>query len=377
MKYVCATLLVGLLLTLALGAPAYAHGEPPHPPPDQRDQAPEQEHFYAGLIAARDGQWELAEQELLTARALGMPEDAVQAALDNGIAIQARMLRWLRRGTYAFVGWLAVLGTLFLLGVLLSRMTLAATRAPLEHQSSIAHEPRRNAKRRGGGTILCISSRDFAWLRGFSTGALAGQRPAGIGHIVRTLYRAVVIIASLYFYISLPLLILVAPAGTATFFYVFFLAIGRIPVQLMLIICAYTVYAAYAIVRSILNRPTDEHPGRALSRVEAPGLWALAEEVARRVGARPIDAITLTPGTEVALVERGRLLKKLRGTGRRRLILGLGALSRHAAEPAQGHPGPRVRPLLQPRHCRRKRRAACPPLDLPHGPPPRRHRADP
>src|SRR5205823_1728197 len=60
---------------------------------------------------------------------------------------------------------------------------------------------------------------------------------------------------------------------------------------------------------------------------EAPQLWALAEEVAARVGTRPIDAIYITPVADIAVTERGSLLKKLRGTGQRCLILGLGALN--------------------------------------------------
>lgn len=259
MKYVCATVLAALLLALVFSTPAaYAHDDSRFTPA-RREQAPTQR--------LRD--WPVQVQP---------PQDED--------ATQALMRLWLRRGTLLFVGWLAVLAALFLIGVLLSRVTLAALSGP-----------------RGGGR------RDIA------------------GGIVRSLYRAVVIIASLYFYLSLPLLVPIAAAATATFFYLFLVVIGRIPVQLMLIICAYTVYAAYTVVRGILGRPAADAIGRSLSRVEAPGLWALAEEVARRVCARPIDAIAITPGTEVAVVEGGSLWQRLRGAGRRRLILGLGALS--------------------------------------------------
>jgi Zn-dependent protease with chaperone function len=44
------------------------------------------------------------------------------------------------------------------------------------------------------------------------------------------------------------------------------------------------------------------------------------------VGTRPVQAIYITPGAEIVILERGGLLKKLRGAGQRCLILGLGAL---------------------------------------------------
>jgi Zn-dependent protease with chaperone function len=83
---------------------------------------------------------------------------------------------------------------------------------------------------------------------------------------------------------------------------------------------------AYVLIRSVFFRLKEEEPGRLLSRAEASPLWALAESVAQAVHTRPVDVIYVTPGVEVGVSERGSLLKKLRGAGQRRLILGLGAL---------------------------------------------------
>jgi Zn-dependent protease with chaperone function len=69
-----------------------------------------------------------------------------------------------------------------------------------------------------------------------------------------------------------------------------------------------------------------EDPGRILPREEAPQLWALAERVADRVGTRPADIIYLTPGTQVAVTERGGIGEQVSGHVHRGLILGLGAL---------------------------------------------------
>ncbi|MCP4537572.1 MAG: M48 family metalloprotease [Chloroflexi bacterium] len=87
-----------------------------------------------------------------------------------------------------------------------------------------------------------------------------------------------------------------------------------------------TIYTLIAIVRSIFTRVKDEDPGHVLSRDEAPQLWSLAEDVAERVGTRPVDAIYVVPAPNIAVTERGGLVQKLRGAGQRCLILGLGTL---------------------------------------------------
>jgi Zn-dependent protease with chaperone function len=73
-------------------------------------------------------------------------------------------------------------------------------------------------------------------------------------------------------------------------------------------------------------RVKEGEPGRSLPPEQAPELWALTADVARRVGTRPIEAIYITPGTEIAVTERGSLPGKLMGRGQRCLILGLGVL---------------------------------------------------
>lgn len=243
-------------------------------------------HYFAGLVAAEDGQWEKAERELLLAQKLGMPAEDVQKALDSGIASQARFYRWLRRGAYLLGGWVAGLGVLFLAGLLLSRVTLAAVQRP---------QPAAQ----------------------FETGS--GER------LIRATYGVVIAITSLYFYLSIPLVIALVLAGAGSIFYVF-LVVGRIPIQLAVALGLATLYTLIAIVRSVFTRVKDTELGRPLSRGEAPYLWMLTEEVARRVGTRPVEAIYVTPAPEVGVVERGGLLKQLRGLGQRCLILGLGAL---------------------------------------------------
>jgi Zn-dependent protease with chaperone function len=242
-------------------------------------------HFYAGLMAAEDGDWQKAETELIRARELGADPEMVQEILDDGVSGQAQQDRLVRGLLYTVVGWLVGIGVLFVVGSLLSWLTLTAvTRNPSPTQTT------------GGESFI------------------------------RSLYRVVIALSSLYFYLSIPFLILIVVAAGGGLLYLIF-SVGRVPVRLVAFIAIAVLYTLYAIVRSIFTRVKEQEPGRPLPREDAPALWALTEEVAQRVNTRPVDAIYLTPGTEIAVTEGGGILKKLRGQGHRRLIVGLGVLN--------------------------------------------------
>jgi Zn-dependent protease with chaperone function len=57
-----------------------------------------------------------------------------------------------------------------------------------------------------------------------------------------------------------------------------------------------------------------------------PRLKAVLQEVAKRIGTRPVDSVFLTPGTEVAVFERGGMAKQLSGRAERCLVLGIAVL---------------------------------------------------
>ncbi len=243
-------------------------------------------YYIAGLIAADDGRWEEAERKLLRSQELGMPAEQVQGALDTGIRTQARMWRALRWAGYTLATWVVALILLTLVGVLLSKLTLATVQRTQTSGS-------------------------------FEIGP--GER------LLRGIYRLVIALTSLYFYVSIPLLILVVLAATLGILYLFFVA-GRVPLRLAAIIGLTGLYTLYAIIRSLFVRIKEPEPGRPLSQEEAPGLWSLAAQVADRLGTRPVEAIYVTAAPEIAVTERGRLWQKLRGLGQRCLVVGLGAL---------------------------------------------------
>ena len=243
-------------------------------------------HYFSGLLAANDRKWEKSESELLYSQQLGMPADAVQHALNNGIARNAMIIRFLRWSGIATVFWLLGLGVLFVTGAYLSRATMQALNT-LEPAVDFQVRPRERK--------------------------------------IRLIYRFVITVLSVFFYISIPFAILLLLVVVGGAFYIFFL-IGSIPIQLALILVIMLFASLFAIVRSLFSRMKDVPLGRALKRIDAPELWALVEDVARKLNVKPVDAIYVTPWAGIAVYERGSILQKLRGTGKRNLILGMGAM---------------------------------------------------
>lgn len=142
---------------------------------------------------------------------------------------------------------------------------------------------------------------------------------------LRGIYRAVLGLGALYYYVSLPV---VAAAVLVTFGGAIYLsfAVGHVPIKLVLIAFVVGAASLFALVKSLFVRVKDEDPGLRLKWEQAPKLKAVVDEVAKRVGTRSVDTVFVTPGTELAVFERGGYLARLRGQGRRCLIIGRGVL---------------------------------------------------
>jgi Zn-dependent protease with chaperone function len=243
-------------------------------------------HYFAGLVMATDGKWEDAEAELRYSEQLGMSPAVVENALAGGISRNALLARFLRGGVIGLVIWLLGLGILFIAGNFLSKATMKALN---QIQPATTFQIKPEERR------------------------------------IRTIYRMLINVLSFYFYISIPFVILSLLLLVGGAFYIFLL-IGTIPIQLSLILAVTLLASLFAIARALFSRTKDIPPGRQLYKKDAPELWRLVEDVARKLNIRPIDAIYLTPGTDIAVNEKGGLLRKLRGAGRRNLILGMGML---------------------------------------------------
>ncbi|NUP07172.1 MAG: M48 family metalloprotease [Polyangiaceae bacterium] len=143
---------------------------------------------------------------------------------------------------------------------------------------------------------------------------------------VRRAYRVVLWLACVLFYLTLPILVASTIALAIGLFYVF-MAIGRIPIQIMLVVGLVAIVTVFSTLKSLFVKVDDSDPGERIDLSKHPKLDALLEEVAKKVGTRKVDTVFLTPGTELAVFERGGLGARLRGAQVERcLILGAAVL---------------------------------------------------
>ena len=242
-------------------------------------------HYYSALLAAADEEWITAEREILQAEKLGLPHDATQAFLDSGVGSRARVWHY----TYYSLGVVAVwaLGLLFLFltGKFMSRVTL---------RSIETEDPNQPASR--------------------------------AQMTLRQWYRRLINVAGLYYAISMPVVMFLVIAVAASITYGFIM-LGRIPIKLILLLGIGALITIYKMIRSLFSKIEKEDPGRALNVDEAPRLWDLTRNVASTVQTRAIDEIRVTPGTELAVYEKGTFRERSNDKAKRILILGVGCLN--------------------------------------------------
>jgi len=243
-----------------------------------------QTHYFSAVAEAIDDHWIRAEREIRQAQRMGLPQEVAQRFLDSGVS--SRATGW-RVALYSLVAaglWAAGMGLLFGVGFALSKVTMrqAGKADPTE---------------------------------GISGGE---QR-------LRRIYRLVLNITGVYYYISLPVVLVMVVVTTGAVTYGF-LVIGWIPIKLLIILGIGAVMTIWAMGKSLFLRVPQEDPGRSLAREEAEGLWRLTGEVAQALGTRPIDEIRITPGTDLAVYEKGTWREKLQNQARRVLILGTAVL---------------------------------------------------
>ena len=143
---------------------------------------------------------------------------------------------------------------------------------------------------------------------------------------LKSLYRKIISIAGIYYYISQPVVIFLVIAATVGAI-LFFLWIGRIPIKIIIVLLFIGAASIFYMIKSSVTRVKAEDPGRALDEAEAPGLWKLVRDVADTVKTRPVNEIRITHGTELAVYERGSFRAKLSDQAERILILGTANLN--------------------------------------------------
>jgi Zn-dependent protease with chaperone function len=246
---------------------------------------------YLGAIhAGMQGDPRLARLRLDRAKAAGLPDEAYHkllAALEDapGTGTGATGVLWI--ALWGFVAWIAVLGALLAAGYSLSRSTLKAV-----------GQVTRATRSAGAGT--------------------ARERS------LRRLYRGVLLLCGAYFYLSIPILLLMIVAAGGGAIYAF-LAMGMIPIKLVLLIGIVVIATIGAILRGLFVRAAPGSLGHRVDLDRQPRLRALLDEVAAKVGTRPVDAVYLTPGTDMGVTERAGLWSSMRDSRvERNLIMGIG-----------------------------------------------------
>lgn len=150
-------------------------------------------------------------------------------------------------------------------------------------------------------------------------------RATGADAQLRHVYRLVLWACCAYYYLSMPILLaLVLGAGGGLLYGMF--VIRQVPVKLALLVVMIVGVSAWSILKSLFVRRHDEDPGVRLDLDHHPALRKILEDVAARVGTRPVDSVYMTPRTEIGVFERGSLLRKVGARTERCLILGAGAL---------------------------------------------------
>lgn len=242
--------------------------------------------YFKGLKKLKKSDYQGAEESLRKAEELGMPTDSVAAFLKAAIDNQQWVWEYAAIVGYVVAGWLFGLVLLFGLGKVLSSLTL----------------------------------------RSVAQGAAAVASP--FDRVLRFIYRGVIGVAGIYYYLSLPIVLVIAIAVPLSLGYAAlmlpYLNIGLIIIVLVVGSCG--VLTAISGIRTAFVRVKEFDYGRPCTAAEAPALWSLVKDVAKKVGTRPVDEIRIVPSADIAVVELGGLLRRSLNKGKRVLILGVGAM---------------------------------------------------
>jgi tetratricopeptide (TPR) repeat protein len=249
---------------------------------------PESEYapYFNGLRKLKEHDWKAAEDAFRTAQQRGIPTDSVAAFLKAAIDNQKWVWEYAAITGYVIAGWLVGLGLLFLVGKTLSRLTL----------SSID---------RRGPEVASFTDR-----------------------LLRAAYRGIVGLAGIYYYLSLPVVLLLAIAVPLSLGYAClmlpYVNLGLIAI--VLVVGLGGVLTALSGIRTAFVRVQAFKVGQIVTPEAAPRLWKVARDAAARVGTRPIDEIRVIPSADIAVVELGGMIRRACNRGKRVLILGVGAL---------------------------------------------------
>jgi Zn-dependent protease with chaperone function len=247
-------------------------------------------HYYNSFILASEEKWKDAKSEILIAKEKGLPQEDVDRFLDSGINNEIYKINGMIYFGIILGIWILGLLILFLVGKLFSKLTLNAIEK---------------------NNLETSSAKPGGWLR------------SG--------YKTLISAGGFYYYISLPIILVLVIALTMGIIYLF-LIVGTIPIKLTIILIIAAGATIFGMIRSLLVKVDYTDPGRELKTEEAPDLYHLTTEVAQLMGTRPIDEIRITPLNDLAVYEKGTWREKMNDKGKRILILGTSVLNNFKKE---------------------------------------------
>jgi Tfp pilus assembly protein PilF/Zn-dependent protease with chaperone function len=243
-------------------------------------------HYYFAIHQMQDGNWRGAEESLRQAEALGMDRESVGQMLRMAIDNQKWVWEFAWITLFILAGWAIGLMLLFVAGKMLSALTL------------------RSLHRKDAG-VASFSDR-----------------------VLRRAYRLIVNLAGIYYFLSLPVVVLMSIAVPLALGYALLMVpyLNLLLAAGVLILGIGGIMTALSGIRAAFVRVRPFEMGYTVSPKEWPEIWEIAGEVADKVGTRVVDEIRVVPSAQLAVVERGSTWQRMRDRGHRVLILGVGSL---------------------------------------------------
>ncbi|WP_394849226.1 tetratricopeptide repeat protein [Pendulispora brunnea] len=119
-------------------------------------------------------------------------------------------------------------------------------------------------------------------------------------------YQGVLWLSSVYFYLSLPILLgLCGSAGVLVFIEYGTGTDSWAPFLSVATVTLFTLAAVGKAIWGIAFPPASEDPGEPMDLASEPKWRALLEDVAHRMGTRPVDRVFLTKGATFGITHRG------------------------------------------------------------------------
>ncbi len=254
------------------------------------DESSWETQLFTAIAAGFRGEFEDARRALDRAHEAGL-EDATYEVFSKEFSemladAEPPVLRYGKQFGWVWLLWIGLAAGLIAAGIALSRMTLSEANRVLTNPEASAH---------------ATESR------------------------LHKAYATVLWLTCAFYYLSVPLVLLSLVALGAGII-LMFLYIGHMPIKFAVIVVVVVCGSVFAVIKSFFAKASDSAPGLALDLSEAPGLRQTLDEVAAKVGTRPVDHVYLEVGADIAVFERGGLLAKLRGKGERCLVLGIAVL---------------------------------------------------